>query len=80
MIEDVKKSARRGETIDDAYLDELFAEMVSLYRLDQVALSSGEVSLGELPGASKALLITLAVCWIAMGIYVAVDKLKKKNL
>ena len=80
MIEEVKKSARRGETIDDAYLDSLFAEMTSLYRLDQVALSSGQVSLGELPGASKALLGTLALCWIAMGIYVAVDKTKKKNL
>ena len=80
MIEEVKKSARRGETIDDAYLDSLFAEMTSLYRLDQVALSSGQVSLGELPGASKALLIALALCWTAMGIYVAVDKLKKKKL
>ena len=80
MIEDVKKSARRGETIDDAYLDNLFAEMTALYRLDQVSLSSGQVSLGALPGASKALLITLALCWIAMGTYVAVDKLKKKKL
>ena len=79
LIEDVKKSARRGETIDDNYLDALFAEMVSLYRLDQVALSSGQVSLGPLPGASKALLLVLALCWIAMGTYVAVDKIKKKN-
>ena len=80
LIEDVKKVARRGEPIDEAYLDALFAEMVSLYRLDQVALSSGQVSLGELPAASRALLATLALCWICMGIYVAVDKLKKKNL
>ena len=80
MIEDVKKSARRGEAIDDAYLDNLFAEMTSLYRLDQVALSSGQVSLGPLPKAAKALLITLGLCWAAMGIYVAVDKTKKKNL
>ena len=80
LIEDVKKSARRGEAIDDAYLDALFAEMVSLYRLDQVALSSGQVSLGSLPGASRILLLVLALCWIAMGTYVAVDKIKKKNL
>jgi len=80
LIEDVKKSARRGETIDDAYLDALFAEMVSLYRLDQVALSSGQVSLGPLPGASRILLLVLALCWIAMGAYVAVDKIKKKKL
>ena len=54
--------------------------MTSLYRLDQVALSSGQVSLGPLPKAAKALLITLGLCWAAMGIYVAVDKTKKKNL
>ena len=80
LIEEVKKHARRGETIDDAYLDSLFAEMVSLYRLDQVSLSSGKVSLGPLPGAAKALLAALALCWICMGAYVVIDKIKKKNL
>ena len=80
LIEEVKKHARRGETIDDAYLDSLFSEMVSLYRLDQVSLSSGKVSLGPLPGAAKALLAALALCWICMGAYVVIDKIKKKNL
>ncbi len=80
MIEEVKKSARRGETIDENYLDSLFAEMTSLYRLDQVALSSGQVSLGPLPAAAKALLFTLAACWICMGVYVITDKAKKKKL
>ena len=78
MIEDVKKSARRGETIDDAYLDALFEEMVSLYRLDQINLNSGQVSFGELPSASKALLAVLALCWVSMGIYVVADKIKMK--
>ena len=80
MIEDVKKSARRGESIDNSYLDALFAEMVALYRLDQISLNSGKVSLGPLPGASKALILVLAGCWIAMGIYVTADKIKKKNM
>ena len=80
LIEEVKKSARRGETIDEEYLNALFDEMVSLYRLDQISQSGGKVSLGALPSASKALLIALAVCWICMGAYVIADKLKKKNL
>ena len=79
MIEEVKKSARRGETVDEAYMENLFAEMTSLYRLDQISASSGKVSFGELPGASKALIGTLALCWIIMGIYVGTESLKKKK-
>ena len=79
LIEEVKKSARRGETIDEAYLDALFAEMVSLYRLDQITTGTGKITLGELPGEAKALLWTLAICWVCMGIYVVKDHIKKKK-
>jgi len=79
LIEEVRRSARRAEAIDDAYLDALFAEMISLYRLDQISMNEGKLSLGELPGESKALLIVLAMCWAGMGIYVAAEKLKKKT-
>ena len=79
MIEEVKKSARRGETIDEGYLDNLFAEMTSLYRLDQISTSGGKITFGELPQASKALLSILAICWISMAIYVAAEHLKKKK-
>ena len=79
LIEEVKKSARRGESIDDAYLDDLFAEMVSLYRLDQITTGTGKVTLGELPGEARALLWTLAICWACMGIYVVKDHIKKKK-
>ena len=36
MIEDVTKSVRRKKTVDDAYIENLYSEMVSLYRLDQI--------------------------------------------
>ncbi len=36
MIEEVVKAKRRGKTVDDAFLDDLFEKMKSLYRLDQV--------------------------------------------
>jgi len=81
MIEDVKKNARRGETIDEAFMDALFEEMVSLYRLDQIA--SGQNSrgdLGPLPDAAVALLICLGIAWLSMGIYVISNEIKKKNL
>ena len=47
MIEEVKKSARRGDTVDDAYLDNLFAEMTSLYRLDQGSAAAGGAGGGK---------------------------------
>ncbi len=79
MIEEVTKSVRRNQAIDDAYMDELYAEMTSLYRLDQIDISSGLVTLGKLPSESVALLVILGVCWVCMGIYVAVGFIKKKK-
>ena len=79
LIEDVNKSVRRGQTVDDAYLDDLFEEVSALYRLDQITASEGETELGPLPGASKALLAALAVCWAAMGIYALAERRKKRK-
>ena len=36
LIEETKKAGRRGETIDDAYLQSLFQEMTALHRLNQL--------------------------------------------
>ncbi len=80
LIEDVNLSARRGETIDDAYLEELFRETSALYRLDQAGALSGKATLGELPDGSKVLIGALAICWICMGGYVLKDKIKKKKM
>ena len=62
-----------------ATMDELFAEMTSLYRLDQISNSGGLVTLGPLPTESVLLLIVLAVCWVIMGIYVLAQYIKKKK-
>ena len=79
LIENVNKSVRRKQEVNEDYMTALFEEVSALYRLDQIATSSGKVTFGPLPGASKALLGTLAVCWICMGIYVGMDAAKKKN-
>ena len=80
LIENVNKSVRRGQTVDEAYMDTLFAEVSALYRLDQISLNDGKVSFGELPGTSRALLFGLAVCWAGMGIYVLAEWKKKKKV
>lgn len=65
LVETTVKSVRRGETVDDAYLDQLFADVTSLYRLDQgSAAAAGKADLGPLPQTAKRLLITLGVVWV----------------
>ena len=75
MIENVTKSERRRITVDDAYIEQLYSDTSSLYRLDRMV--GGD--LGPLPGASKALLITLAVAWAGIGAYFVYDRMKRKK-
>ena len=66
MIEEVVKSAYRRETIDEKYIDDLFADMVSLYRLDNIVMEEGDPPITEpegLPGASIALLASIGGVW-----------------
>ncbi len=77
MIENVTKSIRRKQTVDEAYMENLYADMTSLYRLDQIAVDgNGKKMLGKLPTASVMLLASLAVVWILMGLYVLKEVLK----
>ena len=80
LIEDVTKSVRRKQTVDESYMQKLFADTTSLYRLDQISGNAGSrAELGPLPRAAVALLATLAAAWVLIGIYVLADTLKKKN-
>ncbi len=80
MVENVTKSMRRKETVNDAYYEKLYADITSLYRLDQLnTMTSGRQELGELPIMSKVLVGTLAAVWILIGVYVAVDTIKKRK-
>ncbi len=70
LIENTVKAARRRETIDEQFMQTLYSEVESLYRLDQLgAVSSGREDLGPLPAASVILLVTLAIVWILISIY-----------
>ena len=69
MIESTCKAVRRKEIIDDAYIDRLYEETISLYHLDQISLVTGKKDLGPLPAASKILLGTIGSAWVLIGIY-----------
>ena len=83
LIENVTKSVRRHETVDDAYMDTLFDDVTSLYRLDQSMASggsgtSGKAELGRLPDISIGFLSILAAAWVLIGAYYLSQWLKKR--
>ena len=85
LIENVAKSVRRKKEVNDDFMETLFADVASLYRLDTgVAegeeLAGGKQEFGELPIASKILLGTLGVTWIGIFMYIFYEKWKKKDL
>jgi multiple sugar transport system substrate-binding protein len=80
MIENVCKSMRRGQTVDDAYFDSLYSSVNSLYRLDQLSsTTAGKKELGPLPETSKLLLGGIAAAWVLIGIYVIWDRSKARR-
>ena len=79
LIENTAKSARRKQTIDDGYFEELYADMISLYRLDQIHGVDGKADLGKLPATAVWLLGALGVTWLGIGIYVGSEWLKERK-
>ena len=82
LVENTVKSVRHGETVNAAYVDKLYGDVTSLYRLDQLGeqgAASGKADLGPLPGTAVALLTALAACWLLMGAYVLRETVKKKK-
>jgi len=79
MIESTVKSVRRKQVVDDAYMEKLFEDVRSLYRLDQIETTNGEQNLGPMPLASTLLLSGLGLVWAGIVAYVAVEALKKKK-
>ncbi len=79
MIENVAKSTRRKQTVDEAYMEALFQEVASLYRLDQLQAGTGQQELGPLPGTALLLLGLLGAAWAGIGAYCLVQSIKKKR-
>ena len=83
MIEETVKGVRRKKTVDEAFISDLFADMTSLYRLDQLEVQGGngqgEKVLGELPKGSKILLWTLAGAWALILLYGGIQLVKNKR-
>ncbi|MCD7724655.1 MAG: extracellular solute-binding protein [Clostridiales bacterium] len=80
MIENTVKSVRRGETVDGAYLNQLFDDVTALYRLDQGSVAAaGKTDLGPLPAAAKLLLGVLGAVWLVLLVNVIGRGIRKKR-
>lgn len=84
MIENVTKARRRNQTVDDAFIETLYEDVTSLYRLNQGgkesnAVAAGKAELGELPKTAVFLIGTLITVWVLMLSYVVYEKQKKKK-
>lgn len=81
MIENVTKAIRRKQEVSEATMDALFAEVTSLYHLDQIQTTGqGTVrDLGPLPGTAIALLSVIGITWIGIGCYVLGESIKNRK-
>ena len=79
MIEDVTKSVKRKQEVNEAYMEDLFADMNALYRLDQGSAADGKIKFEGIPLTAQLLLGALAAAWIGIAGYVIWDGLKKKK-
>ncbi len=84
MIENVTKSIRRKEKVDDAYMEKLYDDVTSLYRLGEGESLAGDQKkeLGPLPQESVMLITVLVSVWILIIVYVTVSAIctkKRKN-
>lgn len=84
LIENVTKSIRRKQTVDDAYIANLYQEVTALYHLDQQGTGNGEdvgerADLGPLPGTAVMLLSVLAAAWILILLYLLWGRVKENK-
>ncbi len=78
MIENVTKAVRRKQDVNEEFFQKLYADMTSLYRLDQIQQVPGG-DLGPLPATAVTLLGIITLCWVFLGGYVIIHKIKMKK-
>lgn len=84
LIENTVKSVRRGQEADSEYMEKLYSDIISLYRLDQPgsrgsSVTAQKADLGALPKTSVMLLSALAAAWMLIILYVILQWVKKKR-
>lgn len=80
LIEETVKAVRRGQTADEAFMETLYADTMSLYRLNQGGASpAGRTDLGPLPKTAVILLASLSAVWVLIILYVILQAKKRRE-
>ncbi len=81
LIEEVAKAARRKKTVDDEFIENLYTEMTSLYKLNEINRDpSTIVKYKTMPTASMVLIVLISTIWISIGVYFIVRMVKTRKL
>jgi multiple sugar transport system substrate-binding protein len=76
LIETVAKSARRNETIDEAYFEEIYE--TARLNVDKTSTVS-KAELGEMPFVSSLLIWMLIVIWLLLILYVITNAIRQRK-
>ncbi len=84
LIENTVKSVKRGQQVDAAYVEGLYGDISSLYRLDQIGIQNMRVGsqrqeLGKLPPTALLLLWSLAAAWVGIIVYAVWSKSRNRQ-
>lgn len=87
LIEAVVLGAKRGDSVDGAYIDALFSETVSLYKIENIRqtedgtgyVETGTSEDGALPLMSVVLLSSIGALWLILGVYYLKMIINKNN-
>lgn len=77
LIENTVKGARRKQEMNDAFIEKLYSDVNSLYRLDQIG---GDRQVRAVPTGAWVLLGTIAAVWVVIGIFKLREKKKNKTI
>ena len=69
LIENVTRSVRRKKTVDDAFIAQMYTDTAALKHLDQIDVTerAADRTEGELPTASRVLIIAVILTWVVLG-------------
>ena len=75
MIENVTKSTKRKQTVDDKYIEDLYFEMKMLYKLDRLVV--GEKEGQSVNPLSVGLIVSISLIWLGIASYLVTCRIRK---